>query len=222
MDRQLTIACVYRPGGDFFAEYVYRLQRNLRDHVKVPYRFVCLSTQDLRGVTTLRLKRNLPGWWSKLELFDHKLPGPVWYFDLDTIIVSDVTDIVSTEFEFAALGPFLGLDGKPLMAGDAMGSGVMAFDGTVDRSYIPRAYTSRTDMEYRTRRRWGDQGFIQDQIKSEFEPLQQHFPGRIIRFKSDVRRADKTLAPVPHGASIVCFSGKPRPHEINWSLPLGH
>ena len=207
MDSQLTIACVYKPGGDFFAEYVYRLQRNLRDHVKVPYRFVCLSTQDLRGVETIRL-----------ELFDHKYPGQVWYFDLDTIVVSDISDIVSTKFKFGALGPFYDREGEPLMGGDAMGSGVMAFDGTHDWSFIPRAHNSRTDFEYRTRRRWGDQGFIQDQINGEFERLQGAFPGRFVRFKSDVRRHDKTIGPVPHGASVVCFSGKPRPHEINWNL----
>ena len=221
MDPRLTIACVYRPGGDFFAEYVFRLKRNLADHIKVPYDFVCLSLQDLRGVNTIRLKRNLPGWWSKLELFDHKFPGQVWYFDLDTMVVSDITDMVSAKFGFAALGPFKGADGKVLMGEDAMGSGVMAFDGTVNRSFIPRAYTSRTPFEYSTRRRWGDQGFIQDHI-TQYETLQDQFPGRIIRFKSDIRRADKTLAPVPAGASIVCFSGKPRPHEINWSLPSGH
>lgn len=218
MDR-LTIACVYRPGGDFFAEYVYRLQRNLRDHVKVPYEFVCLSTQDLRGVNTIRLKRNLPGWWSKLELFDHQYPGQVAYFDLDTIVVSDITDIVTKPAVFSALGPFLGTDGQKLMGEDSMGSGVMIFDGTADRSHIPRAYNSRTDFEYRTRSRWGDQGFIQDNLKHGYTPLQDQFPGRIVRFKSDVRRPDKTIGPVPHGASIVCFSGKPRPHEINWSLP---
>jgi hypothetical protein len=219
VDSRLTIACVYRPGGDFFAEYVYRLQRNLADHVKIPYEFVCLSLQDLRGVNTIRLKRDLPGWWSKLELFGHKYPGPVWYFDLDTIIIRDITDMVQTPFEFAALGPFKNPDGHVLMGEDTMGSGVMAFDGTLDWSRIPNAYTPRTQYEYRTRRRWGDQGFIQDQLSLPFEPLQAHFPGRIVRFKSDIRRADKTLAPPPRDASIVCFSGKPRPHEINWSLP---
>jgi hypothetical protein len=49
------------------------------------------------------------------------------------------------------------------------------------------------------------------------DAFQDLFPGRVVHYKTHVRPANK----VPPDASVVCFSGKPRPHQINWSLPLG-
>lgn len=92
-----------------------------------------------------------------------------------------------------------------------IGSGLMAWD--CDLSGIYESFRHDADRylaEYKTKAKWGDQGFIKDHAPVEPERWQTKCPGRIVSFKKHVRPSRG----VPAGASVVCFHGQPRP----WAL----
>jgi len=211
----LTIACVYRSGGDYTPEYVRRLKAAFAQHCKAPHNFVCLTDLPFREPHFRALIHKWPGWWSKLELF--YLQGPVVYADLDTLILNDITDICTYPHTFSVP---MGVASTPNSIGAGEHDFFSAFMAwNQDLSHIPAAFTPARIPEYSTRTKWGDQSFIQDHIGRPAQKLQDLFPGRFVHYKSQVRKPDKSPGPAPPGASIVMFSGRPRPHQLNWTLP---
>jgi hypothetical protein len=173
-----------------------------------------LTDNRFSDIETIPLKRANKNWWVKLELFS--LTGPTVYFDLDTIIVSDITDICTYPHRFTGLTNF-----KHKGKTNAFASGFMAWNG--DFSYLDRDIDAATDREYRGDltgdwQRHGDQGWVNDHLEIKPELTGDLFPGRFVSYKWDVRRKGR----VPDSASVVCFHGVPRPHEIGWSLPNAH
>ncbi len=209
----LTVACVYRPGPDFTDEYAGRLKATVAANCKEPHKFVCLTNVELPGIETIRLTENLKGYWNKLEIFRNGLfEERVVYIDLDTMIVNDVTDILSYPHIFTA-----GYNFKRKHV-DSMASWFMAFDGRDDYSYLIDEYTPATPEQYEHDwARWGDQGYTQDHLRRNWTSIDDIFPGRCASYKWEVRRPGK----VPDGVSFVAFHGKPRCADVNWRLPNG-
>lgn len=205
----VTIACVYQPSIDYSDDYVYRLRDSVARHCTADYSFVCLTNRRLKSTETIPLVKSWPGWWAKLELFRPGLfSGRVFYLDLDTMIVGDITDLVTKKQDFAVL--------SDMYHGERMGSGIMAWNADLDFSHLYSDFSRERIPEYTgVKEKWGDQGWIEQNLALPPERLQSQFPGRIVSYKVDVRKQSR----VPDGASIVCFHGKPRPHQINWRLP---
>lgn len=207
----LTIACVYKPGNGFSGEYVFRLRDGFKKHCKKPHKFVCLTTQELSGVETIKLKHGWQGYWNKVELFRPNLfDGPVCYCDLDATVLGDVTDMVQHPYEFVCGTNWKG-------SADHINSAFMCWDGRDDSFYrIYERYRPSVNSQYEEDwRRWGDQGWIQDNLPVPFSSLNELFPGRIVSYKLNVR----PISRVPDGASIVMFHGSPRPAQLGWKLP---
>lgn len=199
----VTVACVYKPGGDFTDEYVTRLCDGVARHCSVSYRFVCLTDQKIGGVTCIPLAQEWPGWWNKLQLF-REFKGPTVYFDLDTVIVGDLNEILVNHHGFSALSDF----NKGTFA-----SGVMAWSG--DYSFLYDDFSLSMIPKYsKSMAAWGDQGYIAERLFG-FDSLQELHPGRFVSYKKHVRKEGR----VPEGTSVVCFHGKPRPHQVGWKLP---
>jgi len=104
-----TILCVLKSGvfkpwtqKDYTVQYGPRHVRWLRDQCAVqitePHRFVCLTDMDIPDVETQPLQHNLPGWWSKLEIFGAFRRAT--YVDLDTVIVGNVAPYLFREHQF--------------------------------------------------------------------------------------------------------------------------
>lgn len=168
-----------------------------------------MTDQRLPGVECIPFERNLVGWWNKLELFRPGLfSGQVAYFDLDTMIIRDVSDIFSVPRPFASLTSW----NRP----ELLASGVMTWQASASLAPIFEDFTPKDIARYLRKDRWGDQGWIQDKLTS-FESLNELYPGRIVSYKYHVRKQGR----VPKDASIVAFHGKPRPADINWELPSG-
>jgi hypothetical protein len=205
-----TVACVFKPGNGFTESYVYRLRDGVKQHCKAPHRFVCLTNEQLSGVDTAPLLRGRTGWWNKLELFRARLfDGPVAYFDLDTMIVDDITDIVTRDSRFLGLSDFSPKRSRQFA------SGFMAWDGRLDFSFLDENFTQfDVDTYSQSYDRWGDQAYIGERVGA-IELTNDVFPGRFVSYKWHVRRPGK----VPAGASVVCFHGKPRPADVGWRLP---
>jgi hypothetical protein len=206
---ELTIACVYRPGGGFTDEYVYRLREGVAKHCHAPHRFVVLTNERFEDFETVRFEQNWPGWWGKLELFRPDLfVGQVAYFDLDTMIVGDITDIVSQPQDFAML--------RDMYGKHRVNSAMMVWNADADWSHLYGTFHVGRIAEYsESMEKWGDQGWISDHLADSPVRLQDQFPDRLVSYKVDVKKQGR----VPKGASVVVFHGKPRPHQIEWRLP---
>lgn len=187
----MLIACVLKSGGPYTVEYVERLKAGVDANLS-GHDFVCLSDVDV-PCERIHLKNDWPGWYSKMELF--QLTGKVLYFDLDTVITGDLTEIVEYPHKFTMLSDFF----KP----ELPASGVMAWDG--DYSYLMR------DFYYgKPHKGHGDQGYIAENLGFDPDRFQSLFPNRITSRKQPQYRNKQE--------SVVCFHGEPRPHSVGWKV----
>jgi len=212
VDRPITIALVFKTGGDVYNhKYVNNIVAGIKANLDVPHRLVCL-TDDKRNLTRdiddlIRFRHNWPKWWGKIELFRNDLFGEeqVFFFDLDTFIVGSLNEIVTYRGEFTALRDFY----RP----EEMGSGFMSWHGT--RVYRIYDEFVKHDRKYMNNIREGDQAFI-SQHKPPIEYIQDLFPSEVVSYKVHCLRGKDAV--LPDKAKVVCFHGKPRPHEINNSF----
>lgn len=198
----LTVACVLKTGGDYLPHHVEALSKSVWDNLSLAHRFVCLTDVPNKmpeGVMGIQLPDLWPGWWSKICLFKKGLfEGPVFYLDLDTIVVKKIDDVVLGH-RFTVLRNFWTTTGR-------IGSGLMAWN--CDLSYIYDQFKTdpnRFIAKYKTKEYWGDQGFIFHNSKEKWELWQDKYPGKIVSWKLGCKDG------VPSQASIVCFHGQPRP-----------
>lgn len=204
----ITVACVLKTGGDFQIEHVALLKGMVDQHLTLPHRFVCLTDKPMEvamqvGCTTHRLTHNWPGWWSKLELFEHEM-GFVFYMDLDTVIRKNIDWI-----EAFVDGKFWMLQNRPKTIPPIGGSGIMAWTGA--KPHIPDNFTVEQIPSWAstTDARWGDQGWIWHRVREEVGIMDDRFPEEFASFKMDIGKK--------HGAkdpSIVFFHGQPRPWMV--------
>ena len=95
----MIVVCVYKSGGDFTSEHVVALKAGLLKYMPCNFKFWCLT--DCPGEvidiadSVINLFHNLPGWWSKIELFRALYPmEQVIYFDLDVLILKELSMFV--------------------------------------------------------------------------------------------------------------------------------
>lgn len=198
----LTVACVqwgnYEGRG---AEYVERLARMVRRHLRMPHRIVCL-TDDQRTAPLEVEPFDCPvkGWWNKLSLFRAGLfPAGerILYFDLDTLIVGDLDRLARYDGRLGTLGSFR-------YPHERLASAVMAWRaGSCDWIWDRWVEAGKPVHP------GGDDHWLHDQAAGEAERLQRRFPGLIASYKFDHCQDGP-----PEGAAVVCFQRKPKPHEI--------
>jgi hypothetical protein len=173
------------------------IARNLSPEIKFKFTVFTDDPDDYQDIH----KRPLPhaglnGWWNKLALFKKDLfPAgeTIIYVDLDTVITGSLDDIVKYDGKFAILRDFYRYNG--------FGSGVMIWNG--DWSYIWDSW----DIAGMPEIHGGDQAWI-EQVVNKPDLLQNVFPGRFVSYKVHASQS------IPKGASVVCFHGLPRPHEV--------
>ena len=200
-----TVLCVLKSGGYFTEDYVTRLRNMIERNTTVAYDFICLT--DLPGVhtwDTRDLRDDLPGWWSKIELFR---PGLVTteravYFDLDTLILGNIDDLLQLPGSFYGLRPW----NRVNRLNGQFGSGVMAWRNE-DFDFVYRGLDKSKITPHHA-----DQAYITSALADkgvEYLALQDAFPG-IYSFKRECRRNGGP----PRDSRIVCFHGRPRVHEV--------
>jgi hypothetical protein len=203
----LTVACVLRSGGDFDAEYVERLCAGVAEHLPIEHRFICLSDVPV-PCERIQLRHDWPGWWAKMELFAPGLAGGVLYFDLDTVINGDLTDIASVG-RLTMLNGFydsrkkLGTGQRPVA-----GTGLMYLT-EADRAEIWTSWIKAPVFHMKQYR--GDQNFIDPIVGHRAARWDVIAPGQVVSYKLNVRPASGA-----ENARAVCFHGKPRPRDVNW------
>lgn len=208
----VTIALVLRTGGVYDYKYVNNLVNGIKDNINVPHKIVCL-TNDNSNLSEqideiIPFKHDWSKWWGKIELFRPDLFNneQVFYIDLDTFIVDDISKLVSYRGEFCALRDFYNLD--------EMGSGLMSWHGDrVHKIYNeflknPQHFMKSLDVG-------GDQVFIR-KFKPTTQYFQDIFPSEVVSYKVNCLKGSG--AEVPNQAKIICFHGNPRPHTIDNNL----
>lgn len=188
-----TVACVLRSGGEYNVSHVETLE------AMVPgYRFVCLSDNPaVPGYVPL--EHGWPGWWSKLELF--KLPGPVLFFDLDTVVTGDIDELMLTipKHDFIILRDVY----RGKINRCAMQSSIMGWRGNM--SHVYDAFVENADYWMSSLR--SDQDFFEKAIGNATY-WQDVLPGALVSFKVDVQGRG-----VPEDAKVIFFHGQPRPWQ---------
>ena len=158
----LTIITVLRSGPEWLPDYVIKFKKGLDKNLTVPFEFICLSDIEIAGITTIPLLDSGTSYWCKLQMFRPELGlnTKCLYFDLDTIVKSNIDDIVSIVMSenFVMLqDPW-----KPTQSG----SGMMWWNG--DYSFLWNEYLTKTQEEwhklYNEHPRFGEQGYIIDRI----------------------------------------------------------
>lgn len=188
-------------------EHVYALQKQIEQCYKKPHRFICLTDFDNLKCDSIKLKYNLPGWWSKMELFQPDLvsknPEDVFiYFDLDTCLVSDITELIDYPHTMSALAE---VSASGLVPG-RFGSGVMAWRG--DWSHVYHEFMKDTFGNIQKYKVGGDQHVLHEACP-DFKPI-QHIIDGCINYKYQLRDKEN----LPSESKIIYFHGLPKPWKV--------
>jgi len=203
-----------KQGKKFSAEYVNRLAWDIKKALGLPH-YRHLYTDDPDHVDTdlvnvhllHQLTGGVPleGWWNKMALFRDraiKEKDRILWLDLDTVILGNI------DFLFARSDPFVML--RDFFYPDKhWNSSIMLIEGNA-YSWIWDQFVSNMNFYQRC---GGDQQAIEYMLREKnLEPVlaQDLWPGKIVSYKADC------LEGVPPNAQIVCFHGRPMPHEVKW------
>lgn len=145
-------------------------------------------------------------WWAKLQMFE---PGRfpkgerVVYFDLDTVITGDLTDLMDYD------GPFAGL--RDQWRRGELGSGVMSWTaGEADH-----IWTNWQEAGCPTDDPRGDQRWITQHMPTAIR-LQDILPGQLGSWKANF---GGNAGNIGKDTRVVYFHGEPRPHETElWNI----
>lgn len=244
----MIIALVLRSGGEFTSDHV----RWLVQQLPLDQRIVCFSDIKIDGVEIIPLEYNWPGWWSKMELFNPDgICGneDIFYLDLDTVVVGDISDFCSQKM-FVALQDTFEITRKS----KSFGAGLMYIPASIKKKVWDK-WIKNPELhikECTTAEKWGDQGFLSSVL--EADKWQKILPNYVVGYKSDVMRKFSVMEKiklrieiiirkvrrkslksrhkdflrfrgdgnVPKEAKIIYFHGKPRPWEIDepWIPPF--
>lgn len=188
MDAFLT---VLKTGGEFTAEHVRRLQKQIAEHYPGA-RQICLTDDPQAPGETLPLRHGWPGWWSKLEAFEHDL-GRALYLDLDVTVRGDLCWLDELSGSWAMRDAFVGgLNSSLLLWQGRLPQILNGFAAALAARPGPRGPHGR-----------GDQGWIEERLGAW-----RAFPDeKVADFKRDGLGGTQP---------IVIFHGRPRP----WQKPI--
>lgn len=203
----LTVACVLKSGGIYDASWVTPLKNGVAKHLPIEHRFVCLSDVEV-PCERIPLEHDWPGWFAKIELF--KLSGPLLYFDLDSAIVGDLSDIAG-----AVTGPGL-TTLEDFYRPGGIGSGVMAWGETQLSLYY--LFLNSPQKWMKACGGGGDQSYIERVRISD--KWQAKLPGQIVSYKVHCQNG------IPPDARVVCLHGRPKfadmpandPVRVAWEM----
>ena len=207
-DAMVQIVLVYKTGGYYRDLDVDTLVEQIK------YRFgqtpVILTDDPSVGLRHYirPLTWNLPGWWSKMELFDQdKFFGDLLYMDLDTILVDDCRHLAQPGTEFRILRDFYRPRG--------MQSSFMYIPNYI-KPVLWQTFMKNPHGWMGEFAEGGDQAFLEVQLRNYVVRYWQDMvPGHFVSYKATMHGG-----PVPPEARVVIFHGHPKPRDIKWNLDL--
>lgn len=162
-------------------------------------RFICFTDDESEysnGIEKRPLPGILRGWWNKIYLFKRNLfekGDKIVFFDLDTVIVSGLDEIIKYDGNFAILRDFYRPGG--------LQSSVMIWKaGYATHLWDNYRLACFPDID------GGDQAWI-EQANISPDILQDLYPDCFVSYKVSA------FAGIPQNAKVVVFHGNPRPHK---------
>lgn len=206
MHKSVNFVCL-KAGAEFGPDYVNILHDMVRRNLPLGYpgRFYCI-TDDAEGldagIEVLPLPIDLEKWWGKLYMFKRGLfpdGSRCMFFDLDTLIVGSIEPLAKYAGQFATLRDFY----QP----GRLGPAVIAWRASEYTASIWEEWVAQGAP----RHAWGDLWWLNNLDQGRFarsaDKLQDLFPGAFCSFKANCNPNP------PADARVICFHGKPRPHE---------
>jgi len=205
----IHVICI-KFGNKYSSEYVNKLFRGISRNTSKSFLFTCFTDNQM-GIDTKIDCRSLPinvgDWHNKIGLYDcthYNKNNQIFYFDLDTVIVGDLDEIFSYTGDFILLRDFYRVDG--------FGSGLMSWRPHAV-NHMWKNYTHGQKCKH------GDQGWCEQQYPGA-DIWQEVYPKKVISYKVHILMGGRLKSPKHTNypgslktASIVCFHGKPLPHE---------
>lgn len=195
----LDVFCVYW-GNKYNIAYVYALQEMVAEYLTVPHHFKCITTDTIPGVDTVLPFVPYYGWWQKIGLFAPNIATKrSIYLDLDVVITGNIDYLVNFTHRFSAPANWA------QSGHGGIQSSVMAWPGNWQIPFLKFNYREHCELFY------GDQEFLTYILKKEWLII----PG-IGSYKYHCKKGK------PDNKNIICFHGKPDPHEVkdDWLLPF--
>lgn len=189
------VVTVLKSGGDFRPEHVERMRKLVPNY----YDMVCLTDIpfDIKGVKTENLIWDLPGWWSKMELFRPSfLEGQDFlYLDLD------ITLFGLARKYFDCKTSMMLKDWQ----NDMSNSSVM-FIRAEDKKYVWSEFFPTMDVSCP----FGDQKVIGELLPHCY--WQDDFPDEFFSFKTHLYPYNEMYkGGFKETCRVLCYHGKPRP-----------
>jgi hypothetical protein len=203
----MQVVTVFRSGGDFLPQHVQALRRMVWEWSPPGTEFVCLSDTQIPGVKTIPLFYTLPGFWAKMELFAPWMKGDFLFMDLDTVILGTIGDFLKPRPLTTFGGALMWLpeegraevwrlfneDRKSVMR-EYGGEDVFLRAVWAGQHTVPRTFVDQVLADRKMTRQWRDE-----------------LPGQVIFRKYRGLMQPGMLGTRSDNASIVIFSGLPRP-----------
>lgn len=215
----MKVICVLKRGPRYSEQYVHALYRAVQRYAPDDMEFHCLTDYDPADFNTdiyvRALQHDWQGWWSKLELFR---PGlfpigeRVLYFDLDTLILRDISTLITIVEHGPGFLMLRGFNREVLARGDVPASGIMGYavgDSQVEKLW--QVFSADPDYAIKTQKQrgkgagqQGDQGLIGAVLGwGHIAKLQDYLPEGYIQGKRHTQQPEK---PEAH---VVAWSGLP-------------
>ncbi len=182
-----------RQGSKFSPRYVVMLRDMIERHGDTELKV--LGDQDDADI---RMQYRYEGWWSKMELFSPEMEPyrPLFFLDLDTYVLGDISDFLRSDpIHLVLIRDFYNQK--------RANSGLML---------IPKNTTEIWENSA------GQMGVHNGQdgnyLNTQRHSIMQNYFDGIVSYKKD------QCYQQPKGR-IVCFHGKPKPHEADgWAKEL--
>ncbi len=208
----MIVVATVLSGTKYSPEYVGRLESAVRRHLSVEHEFVCLTDRPNEvDCTSLEIPLKLKSWWGKVALFSDIIPERILFFDLDTVITGNIDDFAKYEGELALIKPFYRDTGY---ASGVMNIGPMAHQKAWNLfSKDPKKAIAYCKKHAEPAWNHGDQRWLEFSAKGAHY-WQDLLPGQLVSYKVHCQQQGK----LPDNARILCFHGKPDPHEVTDSF----
>lgn len=204
MEDKVTVWCV-KVGDKYGAEDVLVLRDQVTRWMTIPHQFRCLTDAAVPGVECLVPDRILPGWWAKLQLFDHATQGQHLYLDLDSVVIGPLERLLSRRLSMPANWAQSGHGGCQTCVMSWRGNYRFIFGRFNPALLRPSAH--HPHGQYGTSDAWGDQGLLTEWFGSPGGDVIDAMRG-VVSYKYHC-----TQGP-PDGAVVVQFHGDPKPAGV--------
>ncbi len=206
----MIVATVLKTGGIYTPEHVRMLEDQLGADVPLVVYTDDLELLARRRSLARRLTYRLPGWWSKMELFNPALPDDIAYFDLDTVLRRRPKLLIDPVREPMMLRDFYRPGG--------LQSSIMIIPHHF-KAFIWKHWMEGPEewMSLLGEQGLGDQAFLEKVSQKFWGILQDKYPGEYVSWKADHLES----RPLPTAARVIVFHGQPKPWDIphdrqNW------